>query len=198
MLDYAILGFLNEQPLTGYDLKTRCFDDLARPFWTADQAQIYRTLDRLEREALVTSRKRRRAGRPDRKVFEITRAGRESLALWLSTPLALPPARDAFLTQLYFSADIGDESLTAVLGGRRTAHQSRLDELRERGVELSRDESLTARDRVVKRLALDGAIATERCLIDWLDDTIETVGSGLPGSDDGGETQRTLFGFTPA
>ena len=48
-LGHAILGFLNREPMTGYDLKTRCFDDDAAHFWTADQAQVYRTLDRSPR-----------------------------------------------------------------------------------------------------------------------------------------------------
>jgi len=47
-LPHAILGFLREQPLTGYALKTQRFDVSVANFWPADQAQIYRTLDRLE------------------------------------------------------------------------------------------------------------------------------------------------------
>src|SRR5579875_1236367 len=42
-LTHAILGFLNRQPMTGYDLKTQCFDISVAYFWPADQAQIYRT-----------------------------------------------------------------------------------------------------------------------------------------------------------
>ncbi len=48
-LPHAILGFLREQPLTGYALKTQRFDVSVANFWPADQAQIYRTLDRLAR-----------------------------------------------------------------------------------------------------------------------------------------------------
>ena len=45
-LEYAILGFLNYHPYTGYDLK-KIFDTSVRHFWPADQSQIYRTLARL-------------------------------------------------------------------------------------------------------------------------------------------------------
>jgi len=42
-LEYAILGFLNYHPYTGYDLK-KIFDNSVQHFWVADQSQIYRTL----------------------------------------------------------------------------------------------------------------------------------------------------------
>jgi hypothetical protein len=43
-LEFAILGFLNYQPYSGYDLK-KIFDTSVRHFWPADQSQIYRTLE---------------------------------------------------------------------------------------------------------------------------------------------------------
>ena len=78
-LDAAILGFLGERPRSGYDLKTRCFDGVARDFWTADQAQIYRTLERLQAAKLVRSSRKRQTGKPDRKVYSVTAAGSASL-----------------------------------------------------------------------------------------------------------------------
>ena len=81
-LDAAILGFLGERPRSGYDLKTRCFDGAAKDFWTADQAQIYRTLERLQGSKLVTATRKRQAGKPDRKVYSITELGRRTLTAW--------------------------------------------------------------------------------------------------------------------
>ena len=51
-LEYAILGFLNYRPLSGYDLK-KVFDNSVRHFWPADQSQIYRTLARLAEQGYV-------------------------------------------------------------------------------------------------------------------------------------------------
>ena len=45
-LEFAILGFLNYHPYSGYDLK-KIFDTSVSHFWPADQSQIYRTLSRL-------------------------------------------------------------------------------------------------------------------------------------------------------
>lgn len=197
-LEHAILGFLAERPRSGYDLKTRCFDTTARAFWTADQAQIYRTLDRLEKAKLVTSRRKRQSGKPDRRIFEMTPPGREALAEWASRPQHLPAARDSFLVQLFFSGLLDDAELLGVLSERRNAHQRRLEDLRAHAITASRDHSGNARDSAVQSLVYDGAIAEQRALIDWLDDCIDSVASGgLPG---GGATggQRQLLGLEGA
>ena len=194
-LDHAILGFLSERPRSGYDLKTRCFDHAVEPFWSADQAQIYRTLDRLQRAKLVTSTRRRQSGRPDRRIYEITPAGRDAMAEWLATPLPLPPIRDAFALQLYFGASLGDDSLLDVLAARRDLHQARLEGLRDAAASLAQERPTNERAVTLRHTSFDGAIARERTAVDWLDDCVDAVKQGaLPGSDAGGIGQRHLFG----
>ena len=182
-LDAAILGFLDERPRSGYDLKTRCFDDAAKDFWTADQAQIYRTLERLQSARLVTATRKRQAGKPDRKVYSITEQGRASLSSWLASPLPLPAPRDAFLLQVYFAAQLADAQIAERLSDRRRLHQERLDDLRERAVRAAH-EGGAARDLSLRDTAFSGAIAVERAAIDWLDDCLEGLSAGtLPASD---------------
>ena len=77
-LEYAILGFLNYRPLSGYDLK-KVFDNSVRHFWPADQSQIYRTLTKLAEQGYVEQEIVRGLDRPDRKEYRITPAGREAL-----------------------------------------------------------------------------------------------------------------------
>jgi len=190
-LDHAILGFLREQPSSGYDLKTLCFDHDAQHFWTADQAQIYRTLDRLQRAGLVSARRRRQRSRPDRTVYSITQAGSEELDRWAATVTPLPPLRDPFLMQLRFAGSIAEDDLLAVLRARRTALQARLKGLRER---LSTEGRGSTREAVLHRLTLEAAVATTRASIDWIDDSIEVL-SALAEQDRSAPagTQRRLF-----
>jgi PadR family transcriptional regulator, regulatory protein AphA len=193
-LDLAILGFLSERPRSGYDLKRRCFEGALRTFWTADQAQIYRTLDRLRAEGLAKSRRRRQAARPDRHVFELTDRGRQALSERAGDLTPSPALRNAFLVQLYFSADLPDDQLVALLRTHREECQVRLDGVRASSAELAADKALTARAAVLKQTALDGAAAGYRASIDWLDDCIQAVEDGvLPGSESG-SGQRHLFG----
>jgi DNA-binding PadR family transcriptional regulator len=198
-LDHAILGFLSERPRTGYDLKTRCFGAGAMALWEADQAQIYRTLERLHREKLVTYSRRRSAGRPDRRIFEITHAGRDALAAWLASPLPSSPIRDPFALQLWFGASIDDSSLLDLLVTRREQHQARLDRLRTTALALAEDQTLTERSQVLRQTAYDGAILRERATVDWLGECVEAVRQGaLPGADHREIGQRHLSGETPA
>ncbi len=198
-LDHAILGLLSERPRSGYDLKTRSFDATLRGFWTADQAQIYRTLDRLQEAKLVASTRRRQSGRPDRKVYEITQAGREALGQWLATSHATPPTRDPFLLQLFFSASLTDEELIDVLEAALEEHQSRLDQLHEEAAAVASIPGTSQRAAVLRQTAFDGAAERERALIEWLADCIRAVREGaLPGSQSQGIGQRHLFGAEPA
>lgn len=199
-LEHAILGFLRERPRSGYDLKTRCFDSALAHFWTADQAQIYRTLERLKEAKLVRATRRRQAGRPDRRIYEITQSGQEALDGWLASAVPPPPLRDGFLIQLRFAAGMNDVSMRDLVATRRSAHQERLDALRADAVALSREQAVSARDMALRQAALDGAMAFDRAAIDWLDDLVDAIEHGaMPGSDDEGVGQRHLFGTnTPA
>lgn len=181
-LEQAILGFLSDGPATGYDLKTRCFDGAPRLFWTADQAQVYRTLDRLQHAGLVRSTRRRQQTRPDRKVYELTDSGRSAVRAWLSTSHRVTDYRDPFLLQLYLATDVPDEALTRVLLVQREAHQARLDETRSAIAGLTGEGLAPSREAVLRRCALDAVAAHERSVIDWIDDCIELLeAGGLPG-----------------
>jgi PadR family transcriptional regulator AphA len=186
-LEAAIMGFLAEEPRSGYELKTRCFEEQAGAFWTADQAQIYRTLERLQASRMVTFTRKRQSGKPDRKIYRLTSAGASALTAWLASPSPLTPPRDHFLLQVFFSAQLTDGEIVASLLARRDAHQSRLGVLRQEIV--AQGDSVRARQRVrlLRDAAFDGAIARERATVDWLDDTIEAIESGrLPVDGHGG------------
>jgi PadR family transcriptional regulator AphA len=188
-LEHAILGFLSGGPMTGYDLKTRCFDEAAGHLWTADQAQVYRTLDRLESGGLARSKLVPQRGKPDRKLYTITTRGRDALSEWLRGSAEMAPARDPFLLHLFFAGALPDDALLALLAQAREGHQSRLDHLR---ADVTRDvdewvaTTGRTRDGEVRRLALGAGLAVTRATIDWLDDCIDRVRRGLPPAQDGG------------
>src|SRR5512137_1923334 len=115
-LEFAILGFLNYQPYTGYDLK-KIFDTSIRHFWPADQSQIYRTLARLTEQGFAEVEKVPQEDRPDRKVYHITEAGRAELLNWLIGPPPLDEPRSAPLIQVFFAGQLSDEEILAKFEG---------------------------------------------------------------------------------
>jgi len=191
-LDFAILGFLSEREHSGYDLKTRCFDREARHFWTADQAQVYRTLDRLEHQRLVVSRYQPQRGKPGRKLYSITTPGREELGEWLASEHESPPYRDPFLIQLYFADELPFDTLASVLEHQRAEHQSRLEELRRQLANRSQPVRISRREELA-RLTLEAALTKTRATIDWIDDCIETLEGHERASGAEPTPQRQLF-----
>jgi DNA-binding PadR family transcriptional regulator len=87
---YAILGLVAEQPLHGYGLK-RVFDERMSPLWGLTTGQIYQSLTALERTGLVESARERNGRRPERKVYNITRAGERELHRWLQSAPSFAP-----------------------------------------------------------------------------------------------------------
>lgn len=127
-LSHAILGLLNYEAMTGYDLKHRWFDRSLRHFWPADQAQIYRTLDSLVERGWATFTVEPGGDRPNRKVYALTTPGQAELDRWLTTPLPLPAVRDPLMVQLFSSAHIPDVAIVRLLEASRAAHLARLAE----------------------------------------------------------------------
>lgn len=173
-LSHAILGFLRRQPLTGYELKTQCFDVSVANFWPADQAQIYRTLDRLEEQGWATSTLEVQRDRPNRKVYSITAAGRAELTRWLTTPQPLPVHREPFLVQLYFAAELPDEAILDLLEGQIAAHEAQL-----RAYEAiplpAIDDARLGREFALARLTLELGLRSEQMYLAWLRDAIGHV-----------------------
>jgi len=109
-LKHAILGFLNYQPQTGYELK-EVFDDSVQHFWLADQSQIYRTLNDLMAENYVTMDVVVQENRPNRKVYSITPSGQAELRRWLQMPPPLQAPRSAGLIQVFFAGQLSNDEI---------------------------------------------------------------------------------------
>lgn len=179
-LDHAILGFLDRGPMTGYDLKTRCFDDALGHVWTADQAQVYRTLDRLAARGLVKPRLVPQRGKPDRKVFTITRAGRAELDRWLRAVEEPGPLRDPLLLHLALASGLPDADILTLLERARAGYMRRLEALRaESATDAPSCAAPTRRDAELHDMTLRAAMSSARTAVDWIDECIERVASGL-------------------
>jgi len=106
-LGNALLGLLNYRPMTGYDLK-KILDHPMGFFWIAQMSQIYRELNTLEEKELVKSEIVPQEKRPDRKVYHLTKEGRETFLSWINKfPDQLSQVcRSQFLMRIFFSSKI--------------------------------------------------------------------------------------------
>jgi PadR family transcriptional regulator AphA len=170
-LVHAILGFLQREPMTGYDLKTLHLDDSVNYFWPADQAQIYRTLDKLTEQGYVENRIEIQSDRPNRKVYSITEAGRAELARWLVAIQPLPIHREPFLVQLYFAGQLPNAKIIELMEGQLKLHQDQIAIYRNLPVPPFDDPDAT-RDTILQRVTLEAGIRYEQMAIDLINDAL--------------------------
>ena len=181
-LEHAILGFLNYQPFSGYDLK-KVFDTTVQHFWPADQSQIYRTLSRLAEQGCVRMEMIEQSSRPDRKVYHITPSGRRELARWMADAPPKDPTRSSSLVQVFFMGRLSDKEILAKFEGYAVMVRGILalyDELPDKIDEYSRIVD-SPRETFFWLSTLDLGKRTMRANLEWAEHIISRIkGKKIP------------------
>ena len=178
MLKYALLGFLNYQDASGYDLK-QLMDVSTSNFWHAKQSQIYTTLKKLEKEGFVISHIEPQESRPNRRVYKITETGREDLKNWTAQPLTqIESRKEKLLLKLFFSAQLDPQRILTELRLQRNLHQSQLKKYQTTTKDVIQQfaSSLDMQEdaRLWEATRRFGE-SYEEMYIRWLDETIEEI-----------------------
>ena len=111
------LGMLTDGEATGYDLKKQ-FESSFAHFFAAGYGSIYPALSALARDGLVECREIAQDGKPDRKVYRITDAGRAHMRDALKKPDPTHKVRSEFLATMCFAHLMSQEQLDVVLANR--------------------------------------------------------------------------------
>ena len=115
---YLILGLLTESSMTGYMIKKRVCETMsmiANPSYGA----VYPTLHRLLEDGAVTMIEVSQKGRPDKKVYSITQAGRRAFQAWLHEPAMSDQVKREFLLKVLLAHELEATVLKAHLERRR-------------------------------------------------------------------------------
>lgn len=103
---YVLLGLLNEENLTGYEIK-KIVDTRFSFFWSESFGQIYPELKRLAAGGLIAVCEEPVSveGKNSKQSikYQITASGRYELQEWLKTPVEKETVRYELLLKLYFS-----------------------------------------------------------------------------------------------
>jgi DNA-binding PadR family transcriptional regulator len=132
----VLLALLAKEASHGYQLHARLELALGPLGGALNAGQVYVTLGRLEKAGLVDARRVGQADRPDRKVYDLTEAGRERLREWLSDTSWPKPAPAEFHLKLVAAAAAGladpvrliDRQRGELLVGLREAQRAALAE----------------------------------------------------------------------
>lgn len=174
-LPHAILVALCEQSGSGYELARR-FDRSIGYFWAATHQQIYRTLRAMEDDGWVHATPVTQQGRPDKKVYTVSEAGRGELARWIAEPLSgrgstVADNRTRDLAVKVRGAEHGDiDALRTQVASLRTERAELLDIYREFEKRQFPNAGALSGASLHQYLVLRGGIRAEKSAIDWLDE----------------------------
>ena len=111
------LGMLTDGEASGYDLK-KYFESSFGHFFAAGFGSIYPALASLAEKEMVSCKCIPQDGKPDRKVYSITEAGRKHLFTELDKPNPTHKIRSEFLATLCFAHLMDADQVKNVLDNR--------------------------------------------------------------------------------
>lgn len=125
-----MLGFLLDGPMHGYDLYKQANERLGL-VWHVGQSQLYAIVNTYVARGWIRTRIQTQATRPSKKILELTFAGREAFANWLTKPArGLREFRVDFFLRLYFAQTTGVISPKHLIDRQIAASRIELDALR--------------------------------------------------------------------
>jgi DNA-binding PadR family transcriptional regulator len=157
----VILALLAKETSHGYQLRARLQLALGPLTEALNAGHVYVTLTRLEKAALVTSERVGQADRPDRKVYQLTAAGRERVMGWLEDTSWPKPAPAEFHLKLVAAAAAGLADPVRLVDAQRHALLA--------GLGAAQRAALTEPDGSVAGLLLEGVVLRLQADLRWLE-----------------------------
>ncbi|MCC7161342.1 MAG: PadR family transcriptional regulator [Anaerolineae bacterium] len=126
----ALLGFLRQGPLHGYDLHKQVVANLGA-VWRLGQSQMYAILKEYETRGWIKTVVTPQPDRPARKMLQLTPAGKRAFDAWMNQSAhGLREFRVDFFARLYFARAAGRPALRAFLNQQIKATQDEYNKLR--------------------------------------------------------------------
>lgn len=111
----ALLGFLDQAPLHGYDLHRQITQQLG-PVWRLGLSQMYAIVKEYEARGWIQTLPVAQNGRPPRKMLKLTPAGKRAFDAWLKESAhGMREFRVDFFARLYFTRAAGRSALRQFL-----------------------------------------------------------------------------------
>lgn len=165
----AVLAALLDGAASGYDL-AKAFDASVANFWMCTPQQLYRELDRMESDGLITARTVEQERRPNKRLFSLTPAGLEALAQFTAADHKPTAIRDELLVAV-LAADTNVEAVKASLRERKQWAEAKIARYERLRLKLldgrTEEEFLVQSERVGPYLTLLRGLSFERDNVRW-------------------------------
>ncbi len=162
-IEYALLGFLQEQSLHGYEMHQHLQAAQTLGFvWHLKQAHLYALLAKLEANGLITAEVIPQDDRPSKRLLHLTNTGRSAFKTWVQTPVHHGrDLRIEFLAKLFWAQQLGVPAVQRLIAAQHAACQGWLDEFRAEAKGL-------ASARPYEWLVLEFRIGQIEAMLQWL------------------------------
>jgi DNA-binding PadR family transcriptional regulator len=157
-----LLALLAKEPAHGYELKARLEQTFGDAYPSPNIGQVYVTLQRLERSGLVRSQDVVQSDRPNKRVYELTPAGRDAVATWAEEPSDGPLIRDDFFIKLVLAPQSGAADPLSLINQQRRHYFGLMRSLSDLADEASGHNKIGA-------LLIEGAILHLQADLEWLE-----------------------------
>ncbi|GGV03858.1 PadR family transcriptional regulator [Streptomyces albospinus] len=157
-----LLALLVSAPAHGYELKHALESLLGAAYPPPNVGQIYVTLGRLEKAGLIEGEDVEQPDRPNKRIYRITAAGRETVDAWFEESTVAPRVRDEFFMKLALAPRSGTINQIALINRQRRHY---LKSMRE----LSLLAAAGPPDNQVAQLLIEGAMLHLQADLDWLE-----------------------------
>jgi DNA-binding PadR family transcriptional regulator len=158
---YPVLALLSAAPAHGYEIKRGLEERFGAVIAPLNAGQVYTTLQRLTRDELVRDDSVVQSGKPDKRVYRLTEAGRRALDDWLGLASAPTRLRDDFFMKLVLAEDLGIADPAALITRQRAAYLRALGDLERLLAEGDADPATA--------LVVEGAALHLEADLKWLD-----------------------------
>jgi PadR family transcriptional regulator AphA len=130
-VEFAVLGYLIETPMHGYELRDRLARGIGA-FWRIASSQLYQVLHRLEEGGWVECAVEARSSGPSRNVYRISAKGKDAFWNWAASPVRhVREIRVEFLAKVYFLRRLAPDRLAGLIAGQIAALQELYEHLSE-------------------------------------------------------------------
>lgn len=169
-LRHAVLAALLDGEYSGYQL-AKAFDIGVANFWHALPQQLYAELAKLEKEGLVAGRQVVQETRPNKRLFQVTDAGRAELEKFAAAVSKPSFIRDDLLVKVQVADRIGTASVIEQLQERASAAEAKIELLgkllRQLRGDADEEEFLRRGERIGPYLTCLRGLAFEQEHRDW-------------------------------
>lgn len=169
----SLLGLLSLGAMTGYEIRQLIESSIGN-FWNESFGQIYPALKRLETEGLVDVEQQITEGRPLRKVYRLTDAGRDKLIAWLAKPARVQVPRNELLLKVFFGHELGRDGSREHI--RRFAREQ--EQLRRRYLAIEAQLNKEHRDAPAMpywRLTVRYGLSQTEALLRWAEEALQEL-----------------------